>query len=89
MKKIRNFFRLPKPSHPEDYKDDSDLTIWDYLATLLVLHVPLGGFYWAYISWKFGSFIMFWCVCIIPVSVPTGVYMFYFGVPNWVNNFFG
>ena len=87
IKKFLNFFSLPK-SHPEDYKDQ-DTNIWDWLATILVLHVPLGGYYWAFVSWELGSWIMFWCVCLMPISVPTGVYMFYFGVPNWIYGLFG
>ena len=87
IKKFLKFFSFPK-SHPEDYKDQ-DTNIWDWLATILVLHVPLGGYYWAFVSWELGSWIMFWCVCLIPISVPTGVYMFYFGVPNWILSLFG
>ena len=65
-------------------------TLTGYLAIFLVMQVPLGGFYWAYISWELGSFLMFWSVCIIPISVPVGVYMFYSGViPDWITYLFG
>ena len=56
---------------------------------LLVMHVPIGGLYWVYLSWELGNFIMFWCVCILPLSVPLGAYMFYFGVPEWILYLFG
>ena len=59
------------------------------LGFLLILHVPLGGFFWAYISWELGSFIMFWCVCIMPISIPVGIYMIYFGVPDWITYLYG
>ena len=59
------------------------------LYFLLIIHVPMGGLHWAYISWELGSFLMFWCVCILPLSVPVGVYMMYFGIPNWIMHLFG
>ena len=90
MKKIIDFFLFPKNEGIESYKNrDGGFNFWILLSVLLVLHVPLGGYYWTYISWTFGSWLMFWCVCLIPISVPVGIYMFYFGVPDWITNLFG
>ena len=87
IKKIQKFFSFQK-SHPEDYKDQ-DSAIWGWFTLILVLHIPLGGFYWTYVSWVLGSWIMFWCVCLMPVSIPVGIYMFYFDVPDWTSKLFG
>ena len=87
IKKIQKFLRFPE-FRLDDYKG-RDSSIWDWFATILVLHVPFGGFYWTYISWELGSWIMFWCVCLMPISIPVGSYMLYFGVPNWVLTLFG
>ena len=90
MKKIIEFFLFPKNEGIESYKNrDRGFNFWILLSVLLVLHIPLGGYYWTYISWTFGSWLMFWCVCLVPISVPVGIYMFYFGVPDWITNLFG
>ena len=90
MKKIIEFFLFPKNEGIESYKNrDGGFNFWILLSVLLVLHIPLGGYYWTYISWTFGSWLMFWCVCLLPISVPVGIYMFYFGVPDWITNLFG
>ena len=68
IKKIQKFLSFRKP-HPEDYIDQ-DSSIWDWLSVILILHVPLGGYYWAYVSWELGSLRMFRCVCLMPISIP-------------------
>ena len=64
-------------------------TIKHLLGFILLMHIPIGGIFWAYIAWEIGSFGMFWCVCIVPVSVPVGIYMLYFGPPDWILYLFG
>lgn len=64
--------------------------IKEIFSFILVLHFPVGGIYWAYASFEIvGSFLMFWCVCIMPISIPVGIYMFYFGIPDWIFYLFG
>ena len=90
MKKIIEFFSFPKRGGIgiERYKTRGG-GFWILLSFLLIFHIPLGAYHWTYISWTFGSWLMFWCVCLVPISVPVGIYMFYFGVPNWIINLFG
>ena len=62
--------------------------IQNILAGLFGIHVLIGMYTWAAVSWGY-SLAMFWCVVILPVSVPVGIYMFYFGVPDWIVFLFG
>lgn len=59
------------------------------IGFVLVLHVPLGGYTWCVVAFDGGSFFMFWCVIFMPVSIPLGIYMLYFGTPEWLINLFG
>ena len=59
------------------------------LFIILGLHVPLGMFTWIGVAWDIDNFFMFWLCWFAPVTVPVGVYMFYFGPPDWILYLFG
>ena len=63
--------------------------IKNIIGFILMIHIPLGAFTWAAVGWEIHNFIMFWMVAILPISVPVGIYMFYFGPPDWIMYLFG
>ncbi len=58
------------------------------LQFIVGAHVALGSIYWLYLSWMFGSILMFLCFLLLPISVPIGIYSWYFGPPLWLVELF-
>lgn len=54
--------------------------------------VSIGGIYWLWMSFQFGSFVMF-LVGLVPffwiVTGPVGGYSLLFGPPDWLSSMFG
>ena len=51
-------------------------------------HIVLGAMNWLYLSWMYGSILMFLCFFLLPISIPVGIYSLYFGAPLWLIELF-
>ena len=58
------------------------------LQFVIGVHIALGAIYWLYLSWMFGSILMFFCFFLLPISIPIGIYSLYFGPPLWLVELF-
>jgi len=61
------------------------------VGTMLVAGplVILGIFYWCYVAWELKSIFMYALTAFPPFSIPMGIYLFFFGVPDWIIYLFG
>lgn len=59
---------------------------------LLYIGIPIGTFYWVFLSIKIGSFAMF-LMGIFPVTIiftgPVGLYCLIMDTPRWIYSVFG
>ncbi len=70
--------------------DFFDSLIGIFFFALFML-LPLGELYWLWTAIQLGSFSMFVLGLIPPfqlLAMPVGAYMFVFGIPDWVINWF-
>lgn len=51
--------------------------------------IILGIFNWCYVAWELKSILMYALTAFPPFSIPMGIYMFFFGVPDWIIYLFG
>ena len=61
------------------------------VGTMLIIGplIALGIFYWCYVAWGFKSLLMYALTVFPPLSISMGLYMFFFGVPDWIIYLFG
>ena len=58
------------------------------LIVLTIIALLIGQIYFLYLSFLFGSLLMFFLSLILPISSIIGVYSFFIQIPNWVIYFF-
>ena len=62
-----------------------------FFAIILALWINAGAIYWIYLSYVIGSWWMFFSL-FFPLTTPFaafgGMYAIFFGVPNWVYEFY-
>ena len=61
-----------------------------FFAVIYIIF-PIGWLYWIWMAFQLGSFSMFVAGLIPPfflISIPVGAYSLFFGLPDWVINYF-
>ena len=58
------------------------------LIVFTIITLLIGQIYFLYLSFLFGSLLMFFLSLILPISSIIGAYSFFIQIPNWVIHFF-
>lgn len=80
-----------KKGELREYLTEATQSILGFMALQLYLVVPSSIFYWIYLGVQIGSFLMV-IIGLLPIfwifTIPLAFWSFWFGMPQWLENFF-